>query len=158
MVLEVKNPPANQRDLRDRGLIPGSGRSRVGHGNSLQYSCLENCMDRGAWRALLHGATQSQIRTKPPRSCLPLLWSPPCFYCESSSASSSSQLLTLKNLEEAGINTSMMRVTGDLSPLHSTTGSQLTKVTIPGGSLLREAARPQEAAGSVIIFYRLAEV
>ena len=99
-----------------------------------------------------------KMPTKPPRSCLPLLWSPPCFYCESSRASSSSQLLTLKNLEEAGINTSMMRVTGDLSPLHSTTGSQLTKVTIPGGSLLREAARPREAAGSVIIFYRLAEV
>ena len=49
----VKNLPANARDIRDTGLIPGSGRFPVeGHGNSLQYSCLENPMDRGAWRAI----------------------------------------------------------------------------------------------------------
>ena len=47
----VKILPANAGDIRDAGLIPGSGRSPVGgHGNSLQYSCLENLMDRGAWR------------------------------------------------------------------------------------------------------------
>ena len=46
----VKNLPANAGDLRDMGLIPGSGRSPGGgHGNSLWYSCLENSMDRGAW-------------------------------------------------------------------------------------------------------------
>ena len=52
MVLVVKNPPANAGDVRDTGLILGSGRSLGGgHGNPLQYSCLENPMDRGAWRA-----------------------------------------------------------------------------------------------------------
>ena len=46
----VKNPPANARDARDMGLIPGSGRSPGGdNDNQLQYSCLENPMDRGAW-------------------------------------------------------------------------------------------------------------
>ena len=46
----VKNTPANAGDIRDVGLIPGSGRSPGGgHGNSLQYSCLENSMDRGVW-------------------------------------------------------------------------------------------------------------
>ena len=48
----VKNPPANAGDIRDVGLIPGSGRSPGGrHGNPLQYSCLENPMDRRAWWA-----------------------------------------------------------------------------------------------------------
>ena len=46
----VKNSPANAEDARDAGLIPGSGRSpEVGNGNPLQYSSLENSMDRGAW-------------------------------------------------------------------------------------------------------------
>ena len=49
-VLVVKNPPANARDIRDLGLISGSGRSLgEGNGNPLQYSCLENPMDRGGW-------------------------------------------------------------------------------------------------------------
>ena len=48
--LVVKNPPANEGDLRDLGSIPVSGRCPgVGHGNSLKYSCLENPMDGGAW-------------------------------------------------------------------------------------------------------------
>ena len=48
-LLVVKNPPANAGDARDVGLIPGSGRfPGGGHGNPLQYSCLENPMDRGA--------------------------------------------------------------------------------------------------------------
>ena len=56
----VKNPPADAGDERDTGLIPGLGRSPGGrHGNPLQYSCLENLLDRGAWRAMVHGATQS---------------------------------------------------------------------------------------------------
>ena len=50
-----KNPPANAGDIRDVGSIPGSGSSPGGgHGNSLQYSCLGNLMDRGAWRAMIH--------------------------------------------------------------------------------------------------------
>ena len=57
VVLAEKNPPANAGNM---GLIPGSGRSPGGgHGNPLQYSCLENPMDRGAWRAAVHGITKS---------------------------------------------------------------------------------------------------
>ena len=57
----VKNPPTNAGDLRDMGSIPGSGRSPGGgHGNPLQCSCLENLMDREAWRAIVHGVTKSQ--------------------------------------------------------------------------------------------------
>ena len=52
----VKNTPANTGDIRDMGLIPGLERSPGGeHGNPLQYSCLENPMDRGAWWAIVHG-------------------------------------------------------------------------------------------------------
>ena len=57
----VKNLPANAGDTGDMGLIPGSGRSPGGgHGNLLQCSCLENSMDRGAWRVTVHGVTKSQ--------------------------------------------------------------------------------------------------
>ena len=53
----VKNPPANARDL---GSIPGLGRSSgEGNGNSLQYSCLGNPMNRGAWQATVYGVTKS---------------------------------------------------------------------------------------------------
>ena len=51
----VKNPPANAGDERDMGSIPRMGRCPGGgHGNPLQYSCLENPKDRGAWRATVH--------------------------------------------------------------------------------------------------------
>ena len=54
----VRNPPANAGDV---GLIPGSGRSPgEGSGNPLQYSCLGNSMDRGAWQATVHGFAKSQ--------------------------------------------------------------------------------------------------
>ena len=54
VVLVVKNLPANAGDLRDMGSIPGSGRSPgEGHGNPLQYSCLENPLERGAYQATL---------------------------------------------------------------------------------------------------------
>ena len=60
MVLVVKNLPANAGDVRDAATVPGMGRSPVGgHGNSLQYSCLENPMERGAWRATVHRVTRS---------------------------------------------------------------------------------------------------
>ena len=59
MALVVRNPPANAGDIRDVGLIPGSGRSPGGgHSNPLQYSRLENPMDRGAWQATAHGVTE----------------------------------------------------------------------------------------------------
>ena len=60
MVLVVKNPPANAGDLKDAGSIPESGRSPgEGHGNPLQYSFLENPMERGTWQATIHGVVQS---------------------------------------------------------------------------------------------------
>ena len=63
VALEVKNPPANAGDIRDVGSIPGSGRFLGGeHGNPLQYSCLENLVDRGVWRATVHGVTKSRTR------------------------------------------------------------------------------------------------
>ena len=56
----LKNPPANAGDAGDPGAIPGSGRSlEKGMARCLlQYSCLENPMDRGAWRATVHGVTE----------------------------------------------------------------------------------------------------
>ena len=55
VALVVKNLPANTGDARDVGSIPGLGRSPGGgHGSPLQYSCLENPMDRGAWQATVH--------------------------------------------------------------------------------------------------------
>ena len=64
-MLVVKNPPANAGDMRHTGLIPGSGRSPgEGHGNPLQYSCLENPEDRGAWQAIVHSVAQSQTQLK----------------------------------------------------------------------------------------------
>ena len=56
----LKNPPAKVGDTRDSSSIPGLGRSPGGgNGNPLQYSFLENPMDRGAWRATVHGVTKS---------------------------------------------------------------------------------------------------
>ena len=61
MALQLKDLPANAGDVRDLSSIPGSGRSPGGgHGNPLQYSCLENPMDRGAWRATVHRVAKSQ--------------------------------------------------------------------------------------------------
>ena len=60
VALVVKNPPANAEDIRNVGSIPGLGRSPGGgHGNPLQYSCLENPMDRRAWQATVHRVTKS---------------------------------------------------------------------------------------------------
>ena len=61
MVIVVKNLPASAGDIRDMGLIPRSGRSPgEGHGNPLQYSFLENFIDRGAWWAIVHRVAKSQ--------------------------------------------------------------------------------------------------
>ena len=61
----VKNRPANAGDINDMSLIPGSGRSLGGgHGNPLQYSCLENLLDRGAWWTMVHRVSKSQTRQK----------------------------------------------------------------------------------------------
>ena len=63
VAIVVKNPPANTGDIKDAGSVPGLGRTPGGRrGNPLQYSCLENPMDRGAWRATVHGVTKSQTR------------------------------------------------------------------------------------------------
>ena len=60
VALVVKNPPASAGGTRDTGSIPGSGRSPGGQdGNPLQYSCLENLMDRGTWWATVHGVAKS---------------------------------------------------------------------------------------------------
>ena len=61
MMLVVKNPLVNAADIRDAGSIPGLGRTpEEGNGYPLQYSCLENPMDRGVWRALAHRVAKSQ--------------------------------------------------------------------------------------------------
>ena len=63
MALVIKNPLANAGVVKDMGSIPGLGRSPGGeHGNPPQYSCLENPMDRGAWRATVHNVAKSQTR------------------------------------------------------------------------------------------------
>ena len=59
MALEVKNLSASAGDIEDAGLIPKSGRaSAEGNGIPLQYSCMENPMDRGAWRTIGHGVAE----------------------------------------------------------------------------------------------------
>ena len=56
----VKNLPANAGGARDMGSIPGPGRSsEAGNGNPIQYSCLENSMDRGPWQATVYGVAKS---------------------------------------------------------------------------------------------------
>ena len=66
----LKNPPANARDTRDVGSISGSGRSLGGgNGNPLQYSCLGNPIDRGAWRATVHGVAESDATEHPHKLC-----------------------------------------------------------------------------------------
>ena len=62
MALVVKNTPANAGDVRDVGSITRSRRfPGGGHGNPLQYSCLDNPTDRGAWWTTVHGVAKSQI-------------------------------------------------------------------------------------------------
>ena len=64
VTLMVKNPPANADDLKDAGSIPESGRSpEEGNSNPLQYSCLENPMERESWWAAIHGVTKESDMT-----------------------------------------------------------------------------------------------
>ena len=75
--LVLKNQPANAGDVRDAGSIPGLGRSpEGGHGNPLQYSYLENPMNRGAWQATVHGVARVRhnLVTKPPWDPKSLMW------------------------------------------------------------------------------------
>ena len=59
----VKNPPANAGDVRDAGSIPGTGRSPgKGNGNPLKYSCLENPMNGGIWRAMVQRVAKNQTQ------------------------------------------------------------------------------------------------
>ena len=61
----VKNPPASAGDVGDLGSIPGSRRSLgAGNDNPLQYSCLENSTDKGAWWATVHGVAKSQTQLR----------------------------------------------------------------------------------------------
>ena len=70
----VKNPPANAGDAREVSSIPGSERfpEGGGHGNPLQYSCLENPMDGKAWRATVHRVTKSDIAKATEHACSPI--------------------------------------------------------------------------------------
>ena len=73
MVLVVQSPPAKAGDIRDVSSIPGLGRSPGGGcGNPLQYSCLENPMDRGAWLAMVHGDLKSWTRLRAEHTNAPM--------------------------------------------------------------------------------------
>ena len=66
----AKNSPAKAGDIRDMGSVPGSGRSSGGgHGNPLQYSCLENPIVRGAWQATVHRVTNCRTRLRKRSTC-----------------------------------------------------------------------------------------
>ena len=69
MALVVKNPPASAEDVRDKGSIPGSGKSPGGgHGNPLQYFCLVNPLDRGTGRLQSMGFAESDRTERPGRA------------------------------------------------------------------------------------------
>ena len=71
MVLVVKNLPANAGDIREAGSSPGLGRSpREEYGNLVQYSCLENPMDRGAWWATVHRVAESDTTETTYHTCM----------------------------------------------------------------------------------------
>ena len=94
----VKNLPANAGDARDASLIRGLGRSpRGGHGNPLQYSCLENPMDGGVWWATVHEATKGWTRLKQPSTHAKNILSP------------SKTMLTCDKYETSNKNTMLMK-------------------------------------------------
>ena len=66
-----KEPTCSAGDLRDTGSIPGLGRfPGEGHGNLLQFSCLENPMNKGAWQSIVHGVTKSWTQLKRQHACI----------------------------------------------------------------------------------------
>ena len=70
VALVVKNLPANSEDIKTVGSVPGQGRSHgEGHGNPLQYSCLENPMARGPWQVIIHRVAKSQTWLKQLSMC-----------------------------------------------------------------------------------------
>ena len=70
----VKNPPTNTGDAKDKGSIPGSGRSSGGgKGNPLQYSCLENPMDRGPWRVTVQWVAELDTIEATEHACVHFL-------------------------------------------------------------------------------------
>ena len=76
--LVVKNPPDKAGDAGDVCLIPGSGKSpEGGHGNPLQYSCLDNPTDRGTWWSTVHRVPKSWTRLKRLSTHTHILWSIP---------------------------------------------------------------------------------
>ena len=84
VALVVKKLPVNAGDTRDASLIPRLGRSpREGNGNPLQYSCLENLMDRGAWQATVHRVAKSQTQlTRLSTHMLGIHWDQTCMWRE----------------------------------------------------------------------------
>ena len=71
MALVVRNLPANEKDIREPSLIPGLGRSPgEGNGNPVHYSCLENPMDKGAWRATVHGVAELDASEATLHACM----------------------------------------------------------------------------------------
>ena len=72
----VKNPPSNAGEVRGAGSFPGLGRSPGGgHGNPLQYSCLEKLMDRGVWLAIVQSVTESNLTEVTEHSTKQVTWS-----------------------------------------------------------------------------------
>ena len=95
--LSGKESAASAEDAGNVGSIPGSGRSPgEGNGNSLQYSCLENSLDRGAWRATVHGVAKSQTLWALMQSVAHTVWS---YYMSSAWLPSSLQAVRLLTLE-----------------------------------------------------------
>ena len=106
----VKNLPASVGDSGDSGLLPGLGRyPGEGKGNPLQYPCLENLMDRGAWRATVHKVTKSQTQLKPLRLYL---------YSHIISPLSLSQIIYIYDLIDDWL------FGGEVSDLHGSTQTQ----------------------------------
>ena len=135
MVLVVKNPPASAGDVRDSGSIPGSGRSPgEGNGYPLQYSCLENPMDRGAWQATVHSVAKSwtQLSDSARLQALgaPLSHPLPTLHHHHHPPTSLPQLPPLSSLQVASVSSQGSRLLSPALPpqvLPSTSGCSLNK-------------------------------
>ena len=104
VALGINNPPAITGDVRDMGSIPGLRRSPGGgHGSPLQYSCLENLLERGAWRAPVRGVAESQTRLKrlSTHTCTPFAVGPPV-HCRAEGCISNPELYPLGTTHSPG--------------------------------------------------------